>query len=50
MTVSGHRTRSVVDRYHIVDPIQGREIARKMEKRAANRIRDAGQGELPPTV
>jgi integrase len=46
MTVSGHLTRAVFDRYHIVDPAQGREIARKMERGSANRIREARQSEL----
>jgi integrase len=46
MSVSGHRTRSVFDRYHIVDPAQGREIARKMERGSINRIREARQCEL----
>jgi integrase len=37
MSVSGHLTRSVFDRYHIVDPVQQREIARKMERGASSR-------------
>jgi hypothetical protein len=30
MTVTGHRTRSVFDRYHIVSPANLQEVARKL--------------------
>ena len=30
MAISGHRTRSVFDRYHIVSPADLREVARKL--------------------
>lgn len=46
MTVSGHLTRSTFDRYHIIDRIQMRAAAQKMERGAQSRIREAGQREL----
>jgi hypothetical protein len=35
MTVSGHRTRSIFDRYHIVSPSDIRDAARKLEAKRA---------------
>lgn len=46
MTISGHQTRAVFDRYHIVDPAQLKVISRKMEAGARERIRAAGQRAL----
>jgi len=46
MTVSGHQTRSIFDRYHIVDRGLLRAAARKMERGAHSRIREASQREL----
>jgi hypothetical protein len=40
MTLSGHRTRSIFDRYHIVSPSDIRDAARKLE---ANRAQAAEQ-------
>jgi integrase len=37
MSVTGHLTHSVFDRYNIVDPVQEREIANKMQKGAISR-------------
>jgi hypothetical protein len=30
MTVTGHKTRAIFDRYHIVSPADLREVARRM--------------------
>lgn len=46
MTVSGHLTRSVFDRYHIIDEAQLKAVARKIERGAQNRIREASQRQL----
>jgi integrase len=46
MAVSGHLTRAVFDRYHILDPAQMREAVRKMERGASERAKEARQREL----
>jgi len=46
MEVSGHQTRSIFDRYHILDRTQMRVATRKMEHGAQSRIREASQREL----
>jgi hypothetical protein len=46
MTITGHKTREVFDRYHIVAPADLRDAARRMTsgRRAAARADDASQG------
>jgi hypothetical protein len=40
MQISGHKTRSVFDRYHIISPTDIRDAARKLE---VNRAREVEQ-------
>jgi integrase len=44
MGISGHKTRSVFERYNIVDPSDLRDAARKIERGAQRRV-SAGSGE-----
>jgi integrase len=47
MGISGHKTRSVFERYNIVDPADLREAAAKIEKGAENRGAEVGGAAIP---
>jgi hypothetical protein len=39
MTVTGHKTRAVFDRYHIVSPGDLQDVARKLSEPATGKVR-----------